>query len=49
MRLALVFKLSDGSESLLEFRYGSDGEGPPDDVVGAVLRARELTDPWYVS
>jgi hypothetical protein len=47
IRLAIGFKLDDGSESGLEFTYGSESEGPPQDVVDIVRRARELTDPWY--
>ncbi len=45
----LTITLTDGKgqETGFQFLYGSDSEGPPEDMIEFVELAMELTDPWY--
>jgi hypothetical protein len=45
-KLTLMFKTKDGDTSL-EFLYGSESEGPPQEVALFVQAAIDLTKPWY--
>lgn len=36
-----------GREHSFQIVYGSESEGPPDDVVAFVVAAKELTESWY--
>ena len=45
--LIVGFVLRDGREGTLEFKYGSESQGPPDDIMQFVIKAVKLTDPWY--
>lgn len=46
--LILTLMFSAPEETVeLRFRYGSESEGPPDDVVRVVHALRSATDPWY--
>jgi hypothetical protein len=45
--LIVGFVLQDGRGSSLKFKYGSESQGPPDDIVQFVIKAAKLTDPWY--
>jgi hypothetical protein len=46
MLLQIELWTAAGSQAMA-IAYGADGEGPPEDIVRFVLRARELSDPWY--
>lgn len=47
-RLGLSITLMvNGCEHSLQIVYGSESEGPPDDVVAFVVAAKELTESWY--
>jgi hypothetical protein len=44
--LSVIF--SGPSEgAVYEFQYGSESEGPPQELRDLVIRALELTEPWY--
>jgi hypothetical protein len=45
--LWIWMKHSDGNESALGFRYGSESQGPPSDVCEFVTEAVSLTESWY--
>jgi hypothetical protein len=45
--LTITFKLNDGTSNGIAFRYGSESEGPPNDVAEFVATAVAQTDPWY--
>ena len=45
--LTITFKFKDGSSNGIAFRYGSESEGPPQDVAEFVTAAVRQTDPWY--
>lgn len=45
--LIVGFVLRDGRGSSLKFKYGSESQGPPDDIIQFVIKAAKLTDPWY--
>ena len=46
--LGLLFGLrnSDACEGF-QFRYGSDSQGPPDEICDLVAKLVALTNPWY--
>jgi hypothetical protein len=47
-RLGLNITLMvNGSEHGFQMVYGSESEGPPDDVVAFVVAAKNLTESWY--
>ena len=47
-RLGLSITLMvNGGEHSFHIVYGSESEGPPDDVVAFVMSAKELTESWY--
>lgn len=47
-RLGLSITLMvNGNEHSFQMIYGSESEGPPDDVVAFVMAAKELTESWY--
>jgi hypothetical protein len=41
------FQFKDGRESGFGFRYGSESEGPPQEVGEFVTEAVRVTEPWY--
>ena len=45
--LAISFKFHDGAEGGFGFRYGSESEGPPENVRTLVTEAARLTDAWH--
>jgi hypothetical protein len=45
--LGVSFKFKDGGESGFGFRYGSESEGPPEEVRILVTDAVRVTEPWY--
>ena len=45
--LTIGFKFKDGGESGFGFRYGSESEGPPQQVRDFVTEAVRVTEPWY--
>jgi hypothetical protein len=45
--LTITFKFEDGSSNGIAYRYGSESEGPPQDVADFVIAAVRQTDPWY--
>jgi hypothetical protein len=45
--LTVGFKLRDSTETGATFRYGSESQGPPGDIVQFVIDAVGLTTPWY--
>ena len=45
--LTIVMKHTDGQESGLVFRYGSESQGPPGDVCQFVTDAVAITSIWY--
>lgn len=45
--LTIMMKHSEGQESALRFRYGSESQGPPEDVCQFVMDAVSITEPWY--
>ena len=46
-RLSIALRFADGSEDGFGFLYGSESEGPPQEIVQIVIEAARLTDPWY--
>ena len=46
--LTVLFRHDDGRESGFNFIYGSESEGPPDDICQFVIEAVNLTEPWYI-
>ncbi len=45
--LTIRFVCGAGQEAGWRFRYGSESDGPPDDICEFVAEAVRLTDPWY--
>ncbi len=45
--LTTIFKFTDGSEKGLQFKYGSESQGPPSDIGNYVRKAVEITNSWY--
>ena len=45
--LTVSFKASDGDGGSLRFVYGSESQGPPDDICNFVTEAVRLINPWY--
>jgi len=46
--LTIIFLHEDSKESIWKFRYGSESQGPPDDIRQFVVEAIKLTEPWYI-
>jgi hypothetical protein len=46
-RLSIGLVFADGSEDGFGFSYGSESEGPPREISNLVVKAAELTGPWY--
>ena len=46
-KLTITFKFKDGSSGGMAFLYGSESDGPPQDVAEFVTTAVAQTDPWY--
>ena len=46
-KLVITFKFKDGSSNGMAFLYGSESNGPPQDVAEFVTTAVAQTDPWY--
>lgn len=46
-QLTVLIKHSNGEESGLRFRYGSESQGPPGGIGQFVISAIALTEPWY--
>lgn len=44
--LMVGFRLAEGKETGLMFKYGSESQGPPGDVCDFVKAAVEITQPW---
>jgi hypothetical protein len=45
--LTIGFKFGDSKETGVTFKYGSESQGPPGDLVKFVINAVEITNPWY--
>jgi hypothetical protein len=45
--LTVGFMHNDDSESGCRFRYGSESQGPPEELCDLVMAAIEITNPWY--
>lgn len=45
--LMIGFKQSDGTESMMGWRYGSHSQWPPEEVLAFVADLVEATEPWY--
>ena len=45
--LTTVFNRANGEESVTEWRYGSESQGPPPEVGRFVVAAVQATDPWF--
>jgi hypothetical protein len=46
-KLSVVFQ-SSAEAAVFEYEYGSESPGPPAEISRLVVRAIELTDPYYV-
>ena len=46
-RLELSFRFEDGEQNGFAFHYGSDSQGPPQEINHFVAAAVEITEPWY--
>lgn len=46
--LTIIFLHEDSKESIWKFRYGSESQGPPDDIRQFVVEAIKLTESWYI-
>jgi len=45
--LTIIVTFDGGRELSWRFRYGSESNGPPDDICEFVAAAVRLTEPWY--
>lgn len=45
-KLELAFRRPSGPLGF-EFHFGSESEGPPEEISALVIHAIELTEPWY--
>jgi len=45
--LTILMKHTDGQESGIQFLYGTESQGPPEDIVQFVSEAVKLTNPWH--
>lgn len=45
--LTVGFMNDQGEQSVCKFQYGSESQGPPNDLCDLVMAAIEITDPWY--
>jgi hypothetical protein len=46
-QLQIGFRFHDGTENGFAFYYGSDSQGPPQELIAFVAAAMQITDPWY--
>jgi len=46
-KLALLFHFNDDASGGLEFHYGAESQGPPQDIADFVTAAVRETDSWY--
>jgi hypothetical protein len=46
-QLNIGFQYADGMENGFAFHYGSESEGPPQELVAFVAAAVQITEPWY--
>lgn len=46
-KLSSGLAFSNGGENGFGFRYGSESEGPPHEIIEFVTAAVQLTDPWF--
>ena len=49
VELVIFFVFNDGSEGNLKFLYGSESQGPPQEIGQFIYAAVDLTNPWYES
>lgn len=47
--LVVLFRRDDGGTVAFQFEYGSESEGPPEDVLDLVEAATSVTEPWWAS
>jgi len=45
--LTVALKYADGRESATAWRYGTESQGPPPEVVQFVIESINTTNPWY--
>lgn len=45
--LTIAFTFADASENGFAFHYGSESQGPPQELAHFVAAALEITEPWY--
>ena len=45
--LDILLRFADGTEDGFRFSYGSKSQGPPGEIVNVVMRAVEVTEPWF--
>jgi hypothetical protein len=48
-KLSIGFQFADGGENGFGFSYGSESQGPPQEITQFVVAAVEATEPWYQS
>ena len=48
-RLSIGIQFNDEEENGFGFSYGSESEGPPDEISELLIAAVQITDPWYQS
>jgi hypothetical protein len=46
-KLSIGLSFANGEDSGFGFRYGSESQGPPDQIVQFVTAAVQLTNPWF--
>jgi hypothetical protein len=46
-KLSIGFSFTNGKEDGFGFRYGAESSGPPGEIAQFVMKAVELTDPWF--
>jgi hypothetical protein len=46
-KLTISFAFEDGTRNGFMFKYGTESQGPPEEVCDFVHKAVELTNPWY--
>jgi hypothetical protein len=45
--LSIAFSFGKDNDNGFEFRYGSESQGPPEDIARFVIAAIEITEPWF--
>jgi hypothetical protein len=48
-RLSIGLQFNDGEENGFDFSYGSESEGPADEISELVIAVVQITEPWYQS